>query len=96
MIGVKLRGKNQETTINAIIDLGATDDFIDKGFCDKHGFRITRKKTPREILLADGEISAMGPVTHIATVPMTVESHRETISFEVAKLPNCEVILGMP
>ena len=96
MIGVKLRGKNREVTINAMIDSGATDDFIDKGFCDKYGLRTTKKKIPREILLADGEISAMGPVTHIATVPMDIESHRETNSFEVANLPNYEVILGMP
>ena len=96
MIGVKLRGKNREVTINAMIDSGATDDFIDKGFCDKYGLRTTKKKTPREILLADGEISAMGPVTHIATVPMNIGSHREMNSFEVANLPNHEVILGMP
>ena len=96
MIGVKLRGKNREVTINAMIDSGATDDFIDKGFCDKYGLRTTKKKIPREILLADREISTMGPVTHVATVPMDIGSHRETNSFEVANLPNHEVILGMP
>ena len=96
MIGVKLRGNYREVTINAMIDSGATEDFIDEEFGDKYGLRTSRKKIPKEILLADGEISAMGPVTHTATVPMAIGSHREMISFEVANLPNHKVILGMP
>ena len=69
MIGVKQRGKNREVTINAMIDSEATDNFINQGFCHKYRLRTTKKKIPREILLADGEISAMGPVTHTAPVP---------------------------
>jgi len=38
----------------------------------------------------------MGPITHIAKVPMDIGSHRELATFQVAKLPNHEVILGMP
>ena len=38
----------------------------------------------------------MGPITHTAKVPMDIGSHRELATFHVAKLPNHEVILGMP
>jgi len=38
----------------------------------------------------------MGPITHTAKVPMDIGSHRELAIFQVAKLPNHEVILGMP
>ena len=55
MIGVRLRGSYREVTINAMIDSGATNDFIDKGFCDKYRLKTTRKKTSKEILLADGK-----------------------------------------
>jgi len=79
-----------------MIDSGATEDFIDKGFCSKYNIRTTQAKTIREVYLADGRPSAMGPITHTAKVPMDIGSHRELAIFQVAKLPNHEVILGMP
>ena len=79
-----------------MIDSGATEDFIDQEFCHKYQIRTTKAKNPREIYLADGEPSSMGPVTHIATVPMDIGAHREITTFQVAKLQNHEAILGMP
>ena len=38
----------------------------------------------------------MGPVTHIAKVPMTIGNHQEVATLQVANLQNHEVILGMP
>jgi len=38
----------------------------------------------------------MGPITHTAKVAMDIRSHWELAIFQVAKLPNHEVILGMP
>jgi dUTP pyrophosphatase len=96
MIKTQLQGKEQQVSINAMIDSGATEDFIDEKFCDKYQIKKTKAETKREIYLADGRPSAMGPVTHTAKVPMTIGSHRELAFFQVAKLPNHEVILGMP
>jgi len=79
-----------------MIDSGATEDFIDKRVCSKYNIRTTQAKTTREVYLADGQPSAMGPITHTAKVPMDIGSHRELVTLQVAKLPNHEVILGMP
>src|ERR1700712_2274622 len=57
---------------------------------------MIKAKNPREIYLADGKQSAMGPVTHMTKVPMDISSHRELATFQVANLQNHEVILGMP
>jgi len=96
MVTIKLHGVTRQITINAMIDSGATEDFIDKGFCSKYNIRTRQAKTIREVYLADGRPSAMGPITHTAQVPMDIGSHRELVIFQVAKLPNHEVILGMP
>jgi len=96
MVTIRLHGTTRQTTIKAMIDSGATKDFIDKGFCSKYNIRTTRAKMIREVYLADGQPSAMGPITHTAKVPMDIGSHRELATFQVAKLPNHEVILGMP
>ena len=51
---------------------------------------------PREIYLADGNLSEMGPITHIVEVPMEIGGHRELARFHVANLQNHRIILGMP
>jgi len=96
MVMIKLHCTTRQITINAMIDWGATEDFIDKGFCSKYNIRTTQAKTIREVSLADGRPSDMGPITHIPKVPMDIGSHRELAIFQVAKLPNHEVLLGMP
>jgi len=85
---IRLHGTKRQVTINAMIDLGATEDFIDKGFCSKYNIRTTQGKRTREVYLADGQPSAMGPITHTGKVPMDIGSHRELATFQVAKLPN--------
>jgi len=96
MVKIQLHGDKESVTINAMIDSGATEDFIDTEVCNKHRIMMIKAKNPREIYLADGKPSAMGPVTHITKVPMDISSHRELATFQVANLQNHEVILGMP
>jgi len=95
MVQIRLQGTKRQVTINAMIDSGATDNFIDKGFCSKYNISTTQAKTTREVYLADGQRSAMGPITHTAKGLMDIGSDRELATFQVAKLPNHEVILGM-
>jgi len=78
-----------------MIDSRETEDFIDKGFCSKYNIRTTQAKTISEVYLGDGRPSAMGPLAHTPKVPMDICSHRALATFQVAKLPNHEVILRM-
>jgi len=96
MVTIRLHGTTTQITINVMIDSGATNDFIDQGFCSKYNIRTTQAKTIREAYLADGRPSAMGPITHTAKVPLDIGSHRVLAIFQVAKLHNHEVMLGMP
>ena len=96
MIKLNLQGKYRNVSINAMIDSGATEDFIDKGICDKHQITTKIAERPREIYLADGNLSQMGPITHIAEVPMEIGGHWELATLQVANLKNHEIILGMP
>ena len=96
MIKVNLHGKYGSSNINAMIDSGATEDFIDKGICDKHEITTKKAGKPGEIYLADGNLSEMGLITHIAEVPMEIGGHRVLATLQVANLQNHEIILGMP
>ena len=96
MVKVQLQGEKKKVTINAMVDSGATEDFIDSEVCKKHGIKMIKAMNPREIYLADGKPSAMGPVTHLTEVPMDISNHRQLATFQVANLEHHEVILGMP
>ena len=96
MIKVVLQGKKEKLSINAMIDSGATEDFIDKEVCQKHQISTIATENPSEIYLGNGNPRDMEPVTHIAKVPMTIGNHREVATLLVANLQNHEVILGMP
>jgi len=61
-----------------MIDSGATEDFIDKEFCQKYRIKTMEAEKIREIYLADGQPSDMGPVTHTAEVLMDIGANRES------------------
>ena len=96
MIKVNLQGKYESVNINAMIDSGATEDFIDRRICNKHQIITKVAERPREIYLADGNLSEMSPITHIVEVPMEIGGYRELATLQVANLQNHEIILGMP
>ena len=81
MVKVHLHGEKETVTINAMIDSGATEDFIDQEVCNKHGIKVIKIKNRREIYLVDRKPSAMGPVTHMTKVPIDISSHRELATF---------------
>jgi len=49
MIRIRLHGIKDSITVNAMIDSGATEDFIDQEFCNKHQIRTIKAKNSREI-----------------------------------------------
>src|SRR5207302_9530951 len=96
MIQLQLQERKGPVKVNAMIDSGATEDVIDQGLCHKYEIKTTKAERPRMIYLADGKQSDMGPVTHVAKVPMKIGSHYEQATFQVANLNNHEAVLGMP
>ena len=96
IIKLTLHKDKKLVTTNAMIDSGATEDFIDKQFCIQHQFPVRRLDKARDIYVIDGKSSTVGPITHEAIIPMNIGSHREQIRFQVANLQKHEAILGMP
>jgi len=46
MVKIQLHGEKDSVTINAMIDSGATEDFIDREVCNKHGIKMIKAKNP--------------------------------------------------
>ena len=94
MVKVQLHAEKETVILNAMVDSGATEDFIDCEVCKKPRIKMIKAKNPKEICLADGKPCALGPVTDMTEVPMDISSHREVTMFQVANLQHHEGFLG--
>lgn len=93
-----LKWGSRTVPVLALIDCGATSDFIDSAFVRLHSIPLRAKSHPIEVTVADGRPLVGGGVSH-ETIQLTATtcaefSHR--MSFNVIASPNHAVILGMP
>jgi hypothetical protein len=97
MVRVTIRGEDNiahETT--AMIDCGASENFIDKRYAEKNNIPLREKNVPCSVLAVDGREVSSGPVTHDTTVNMTINDHQEMIKFHCINIGNAPIIVGLP
>ena len=92
----KIRGRH----LRAMIDSGATGNFMTEKVANEKGLQLRLKSEPYPLLVVDGEpISTnQGMVTH-ETVPLEMvmlRGHKETIQFDIVHMDNHACILGVP
>lgn len=81
----------------AMIDSGATENFIDLDYAKFWKLNLRKKPTPGIVRCVDGTEVKSGPVTHdIQTNMTTGQQHHETIRLHAIKLAGAPVILGIP
>jgi len=61
MVRIQLHGDKESVTINAMIDSGATEDFIDKEVCNKHGIKMIKAEKPKGDLPCRRKTKRYGP-----------------------------------
>jgi predicted aspartyl protease len=97
ILWVKIKGKDEkEHTTMAMIDCGATENFIDRQFVEQQQLPLTKKAVPRRVLAVDGRELVGGPVTHEAMVTLTINNHREEIRLHCITIGNSPIIVGLP
>ena len=84
---------NKNTTGLAMIDSGASTQFIDLDFTVKNNLPLTLKPKPETLIVVDGR-EAESELTHTCTLDLTVNQHLETLTFQVTKLTGWNIILG--
>jgi hypothetical protein len=78
----------------AMIDCGATSQFIDQDFALKNGLKLRRKAVPEILTVVDGRTSVAGNFTHEVTIQLLIDQHLENVVFQVTKLGSVPLILG--
>jgi len=54
IVKIQLQGEKDSVTFNAMIDSGATEDFIDREVCNKHGIKMIKAKNLKDSYLRTG------------------------------------------
>ena len=80
----------------AMIDSGGTHNFIDTDFSLIHALPTYPMSQPSRLLMADGNDSKGGLVSHEISLPIVIGPHSETTTFSVTKLGGYPIVLGLP
>ena len=97
MIKIRIQGTNgKECATTALVDSGASENFIDKAYAEASGIPMQQKTTPRRVLTVDGSEVTGGPVTHDAQIHLTINHHEEDIRLHCITIGNAPIILGLP
>jgi len=97
MIKVRIIGNDRnEYNTTALVDSGASENFVNKAYAEASGIPMQQKATPRWVLTADGSEVTGEPVTHDAQVHLTINHHEEDIRLHCIVTRNAPIILGLP
>ncbi|KAH0603989.1 uncharacterized protein H6S33_007020 [Morchella sextelata] len=82
---------------HALIDTGCSGfTFIDETFARHNSLPFLPLKSPRTIEVIDERPISSGQITHLCYLPLSIDSHYETIPLFVTKLGSYPLILGIP
>jgi len=97
MIKVRIQGSDgTEQATTAMVDSGASENFLDKAYAKPSGIPMQRKTAPRRVLTVDGSAVTGGPVTHHAQIHLTINHHEEDIRLHCITIGNTPITLGLP
>uniref|UniRef100_A0A8C5MTM1 ribonuclease H n=1 Tax=Leptobrachium leishanense TaxID=445787 RepID=A0A8C5MTM1_9ANUR len=97
-ISIFLQLNEQRLPLTAMIDSGASGNFMDLSLATSLCVPIINKKHPVHVKLIDGSSLKSGLVT-LETIPIQMyigHDHLKTISFDLVSSPVFRIILGLP
>jgi hypothetical protein len=92
---VAIGTKEQTVETRALLDCGASSEFMDSKFAELHNIPLIKLRKPRITRNADGTLNEQGVVTHKAIVNLGINGKEEPTPFFIAGLGKDNVILGL-
>ena len=95
VLPVAIRCGARTLRARAMLDLGATADFVDKQWCRRVGLSLVAKASPIPLQTIDGSPIRTGDVTHeTETLPIEVAGRVTQVCLNVTGLGGYNIILG--
>ena len=80
----------------ALVDSGATDNFIHPAFAKRLGIAMTPLEKPKRIYNIDNTTNKSGSITHSLELKVTTKGIKKVMRFLVTDIGNEDILLGYP
>ena len=94
-IGLERIDMQEEITVEALLDSGATELVMSLEFARKQRFKLKKLDRPIYVRNVDGLLNKEGPIEHTVEVNIYYQGHRERMEIDVIGGQKWMVILGM-
>ena len=84
------------TDVKALVDSGATDNFISPDFARRMGLGSTPLERPRKVWNIDNTENRVGSITHSIMLDVQTNGKRNDMIFLVTELGAEDLLLGYP
>jgi hypothetical protein len=95
LLPVAIGMKKQTVETQALLDCGASSEFMDSEFVKLHDILLIKLRKPWITRNTDGTLNEQGVVTHKAVINLGINRKEEPTSFFIAGLGKDNVILGL-
>ena len=85
----------EEASTEAMVDTGATRDFVDQDSADRAKLPTRKLSQPIPVYNVDGTLNEAGSIRKVVDMIMTYDSHSERILLAITRLGKQSMILGI-
>src|SRR5215469_10505259 len=86
----------KDRRVKALLDSGASGNFMNPVTVQQLGLLTKKKEVSKDVKGLDGELLGDTITEETGWVSMTIGDHRERINFDIIRLGNVDIVLGMP
>jgi predicted aspartyl protease len=95
LLPVAIGMKKQTVETQALLDCGASSEFMDSEFMKLHDIPLIKLRKPQITRNTDRTLNEQGVVTHKAIVNLRINGKEELTTFFIAGLGKDNIILGL-
>ena len=95
-VPVSIRTRYFMANKKALVDSGATDNFIHPVFAKRLGLTMTPLEKPKRIYNIDNTSNKSGSITHSLELKVTTKGVEKVMRFLVTDIGNEDILLGYP
>src|SRR6201996_3066092 len=95
-IPVSVRASYNMADVRALVDSGATDNFMNPTFAKRMGIGLRPLDKPKNIFNIDNTANRAGQITHYTTLSVTTGGTTQEMRFLITDIGREDVLLGYP